>query len=49
MAAVLLEKIIAEAKSLGYTVIRLHASAMGKPLYSRYGFIESEGFMHLSE
>jgi GNAT superfamily N-acetyltransferase len=47
IATKLLEKIIEEAKSLDYKIIRLHASSQGKSLYIKYGFIDSEGYMHL--
>jgi GNAT superfamily N-acetyltransferase len=47
IASKLLEKIIAEAYSLNYKIIRLHASPDGRNLYIKYGFTDSEGFMSL--
>jgi GNAT superfamily N-acetyltransferase len=47
IASKLLEKIINEARLLNYKIIRLHASLDGKNLYLKYGFTDSEGFMHL--
>lgn len=47
IASQLLEKVMGEAKERGYGVIRLHASSHGKELYTKHGFIDSDGFMHL--
>jgi predicted acetyltransferase len=47
IATKLFEKIMDEIKSMDYKVIRLHASKAGKELYKKYGFYDSEGFMHL--
>ena len=47
IATTLFEKIINEAKLLDYKVLRLHTSLDGKSIYVKYGFIDSEGFMHL--
>ena len=47
IAKILLEKIVNEARLLNYKILRLHSSDMGKTLYLKYGFIESEGYMHL--
>ena len=43
----LLEKIIEEAKSLNYKILRLHSSKDGKNIYKKYGFIDHEDFMQL--
>ncbi|MCL2636769.1 MAG: GNAT family N-acetyltransferase [Oscillospiraceae bacterium] len=43
----LLQYVINEAKALNYKVIRLHASADGKSIYSKAGFCETDGFMAL--
>ena len=47
IATTLLEKIINEAKLLDYKILRLHTSLDGKSIYMKYGFIDSDGFMHL--
>jgi predicted acetyltransferase len=47
IATTLLGKIINEAKLLDYKVLRLHTSLDGKSIYKKYGFINSEGFMHI--
>jgi ribosomal protein S18 acetylase RimI-like enzyme len=47
IATKLFEKIIEEAKSMDYKVIRLHASIEGKGLYKKYGFNDYEGYMQL--
>jgi ribosomal protein S18 acetylase RimI-like enzyme len=47
IATKLFEKIIEEIKMLNYKVIRLHTSVHGKELYKKFGFVDSEGFMHL--
>jgi GNAT superfamily N-acetyltransferase len=44
----LLTLILDEAKRLNYKVIRLHASADGKPIYSKAGFVDSNGYMSLN-
>ena len=45
IASHLLETIIGEVKNLGYKTIRLHASADGKSIYGKMGFVDSEGYM----
>ena len=47
IATELLEMVIDEAKSRGYTVARLHASSMGKSIYAKAGFTDSEGYMSM--
>ena len=47
IASVLLEKILDEARSLSFPVVRLHASSDGKGLYSKFGFVPSDGYMAL--
>ena len=47
IATTLLGKIINEAKLLDYKILRLHTSLDGKSIYKKYGFIDSEGFMHI--
>ena len=37
--------IMSEAKSLGYTKVILHATDLGKPIYSKFGFIDSKDEM----
>lgn len=48
IAALLLEKVIHEALSLGYHNIALNATDMGKPLYLKRGFKEVHGEMVLN-
>jgi GNAT superfamily N-acetyltransferase len=47
IATTLFEKIINEAKLLNYKILRLHTSLDGKSIYKKFGFIDSEGFMHI--
>ena len=47
IASELLEMVLGEAKSRGYMVARLHASAMGRSVYANAGFTDSEGYMSL--
>ncbi|MGL4605840.1 MAG: GNAT family N-acetyltransferase [Eubacteriaceae bacterium] len=47
LASTLLEKILSEARSFGYSVVRLHASSDGEGIYLRFGFIPSDGYMEL--
>jgi len=47
IASVLLEKILHEARSLGFSVVRLHASSDGKGLYTKFGFVAADGYMAL--
>lgn len=45
IATKLLEYIMKEIKTRKYKIVRLHASAQGKKLYEKIGFIDAEGFM----
>lgn len=45
IASHLLELVIAEARERGYATVRLHASADGRPIYKRAGFVDAEGYM----
>jgi len=47
VASDLLTSVIDEAKTRGYTVIRLHTSEYGKTIYQNAGFTYSEGYMEL--
>lgn len=47
IATKLLKLVLEEAKSQKYKIVRLHASFDGKPIYSRFGFVDSEGYMVL--
>jgi GNAT superfamily N-acetyltransferase len=47
IASKLLKKTINEARLLNYKIIRLHTSLDGKNMYLKYGFNDSEGYMHL--
>lgn len=48
VATELFYRIVDEAKMLGYKKIVLHATELGKPLYKKYGFKETNGEMSLS-
>ncbi len=41
--------LIRDAKSIGITAISLEATAMGRPLYEKYGFIKMNDEMKLPE
>lgn len=47
IASTLLKLVIDEAKSRNYRIIRLHASSDGKSIYSKFGFVDSKGYMAL--
>jgi Predicted acetyltransferase involved in intracellular survival and related acetyltransferases len=47
IASMMLEKILQEARSLGFLSVKLHASSDGKALYEKFGFQVSEGYMAL--
>ena len=47
LAAVLLNKLVDEAKSRSVNIILLAASKMGKPVYKRFGFTEADEWMEL--
>ncbi len=47
IASALFETIIKEARRLGYTKLSLHATEMGRSLYSRYGFRDEKKEMVL--
>ena len=47
IASFLVDKLLTEAKALGYPVVKLHASEYGKSVYERAGFVPSEGYMAL--
>lgn len=44
-----LDMLIRDAKSIGITAISLEATAMGRPLYEKYGFIKMNDEMELPE
>lgn len=48
IAAGLFEKVLHEAKSLGYRKVCLHATDMGKSLYLKFGFKETDNEMVLN-
>lgn len=45
IAKSLLDKIIADARTYGCSVIQITASDMGIPFYTKYGFAENNNFM----
>lgn len=49
IAKVLFEKILTEAKALGFKKISLHATEMGRPIYEKFGFkgIDTEMALNL--
>ena len=47
IASYLLKLIVDEAIALEYKLIRLHASSDGKSIYSKMGFVDTDGFMAL--
>lgn len=44
-----LDMLIRDAKNIGITAISLEATAMGRPLYEKYGFIKMNNEMELPE
>ncbi len=48
IARILFDKIVEEAKSLGYRKITLHATEMGWKLYENFGFVEVDDGMVLN-
>lgn len=48
IAAHLFQRVIEEARGLGYKKISLHATESGKPLYTRFGFKEKDDEMVLN-
>ena len=47
IATALLKTVIEEAINMDYNFFRLHASSDGRPVYSKLGFVDSTGYMHL--
>ena len=47
IASALLEKILFEARSLGFSIVRLHSSSDGYGLYTKFGFAQTDGYMAL--
>lgn len=45
IASALLKFVIDEAKNLNYKMIKLHASNLGKSIYEKVGFTDSDGYM----
>ncbi len=45
----ILDMLIRDTKSKGITAISLEATAMGRPLYEKYGFIKMKDEMELPE
>lgn len=44
-----LDRLIGDAKSRGITAISLEATAMGRPLYEKYGFVKMNDEMELPQ
>jgi len=44
-----LDLLVADARERGITAISLEATAMGRPLYEKYGFIKMNNEMELPE
>ena len=44
-----LDLLVSDAKAKGITAISLEATAMGQPLYEKYGFVKMENEMELPE
>lgn len=47
IASFLVDKLLAEAKSVGCSAVKLHASIHGKGVYERAGFVKADGYMNL--
>ena len=47
IASYLVGQLLSEAKSLNYSLVKLHSSEHGKRIYERAGFIEADGYMAL--
>lgn len=47
IASLLVDKLLTEAKSLGYSMVKLHASSHGKGVYEKAGFVNADGYMSL--
>ena len=45
IATKLFEMAVKDAKANGYTQIELHATKMGRPIYEKYGFVNSSDAM----
>ncbi len=43
-----LDLLVGDAKARGVTAVTLDATAMGRPLYEKYGFVPMDGEMELS-
>jgi GNAT superfamily N-acetyltransferase len=48
IAPTLFEKLVTEAKERGCHEISLHATDMGRPVYLKFGFKESDGELVLT-
>ena len=48
VAKVLFDKVLCEAKALGYKKISLHATEMGRPIYEKFGFTKVDNEMALN-
>ncbi len=48
IATKILSKLVDEAKITGVSKIWLEASAMGRPVYKKFGFVETDEFLELT-
>lgn len=47
IATLLVDKLLTQAKALGYTTVKLHASEHGRGVYEKAGFVPAGGYMRL--
>jgi GNAT superfamily N-acetyltransferase len=47
IASLLIDKLLTEAKVLGFPAVKLHASSHGIGVYEKAGFSKADGYMGL--